>query len=222
MDPGRPSPLKHAHRFASTAVARSRRSLPHALRISPAARLRCGQSACRSRTLPARRSSPRVRQVQESSRDVSDPTRGPGTLTPGSVRGSLTSRLPVPGTRLELGSKTAATSLVIRSVKCAPQRRVEVRLISFDIVDDFQACVSVVVELGTLVYVPRRIAHGTARRDGGRCPRYAGASNGVRPSVAEGRFMIHVARNNRPWIVIVEPDNDASVLVVVTAYEVSE
>jgi hypothetical protein len=40
--------------------------------------------------------------------------------------------------------------------------------------------------------------------------------------VAEGRFMIHVARNNRPWIVIVEPDNDASVLVVVTAYEVSE
>jgi len=25
------------------------------------------------------------------------------------------------------------------------------------------------------------------------------------PSVVEGRFMIHVARNNRPWIVIVEP-----------------
>jgi len=32
---------------------------------------------------------------EESSRDVSDPTRGPWTLTPGSVRGSLTSRLPV-------------------------------------------------------------------------------------------------------------------------------
>jgi Domain of unknown function (DUF4258) len=42
------------------------------------------------------------------------------------------------------------------------------------------------------------------------------------PSVVEGRFMIHVARNNRPWIVIVEPDNDASLLVVVTVYEVSE
>ena len=28
--------------------------------------------------------------------------------------------------------------------------------------------------------------------------------------------------NNRPWIVIVEPDNDASLLVVVTVYEVSE
>lgn len=42
------------------------------------------------------------------------------------------------------------------------------------------------------------------------------------PSVVEGRFMIHVARNSSPWIVIVEPDNDASLLVVVTAYEVSE
>jgi Domain of unknown function (DUF4258) len=42
------------------------------------------------------------------------------------------------------------------------------------------------------------------------------------PSVVEGRFMIRVARDSRPWIVIVEPDNDASLLVVVTAYEVSE
>ena len=41
-------------------------------------------------------------------------------------------------------------------------------------------------------------------------------------SVVEGRFMIHVARNNRPWIVIVELDTDASLLVVVTVYEVSE
>jgi hypothetical protein len=40
--------------------------------------------------------------------------------------------------------------------------------------------------------------------------------------VVEGRFMIHVENNNRPWIVIVEPDNDASLLVVVTAYEASE
>jgi len=31
----------------------------------------------------------------ESSRDVSDPTSGPPTLTPGSVTGSLTSRLRV-------------------------------------------------------------------------------------------------------------------------------
>ena len=44
----------------------------------------------------------------------------------------------------------------------------------------------------------------------------------LEPSVVEGRFMIHVARNSSPWIVIVEPDNDASLLVVVTAYEVSE
>ena len=42
------------------------------------------------------------------------------------------------------------------------------------------------------------------------------------PSVVEGRFMVHVAKDNRPWIVVVEPDSDASVLVVVTVYEVSE
>jgi hypothetical protein len=44
----------------------------------------------------------------------------------------------------------------------------------------------------------------------------------LKPSVVEGRFMIYVSRNNRPWIVIVEPDSDASLLVVVTVYEVSE
>lgn len=42
------------------------------------------------------------------------------------------------------------------------------------------------------------------------------------PSVVEGRFMIHVAHRQRPWIVIVEPDVDAKLLVVVTPYEVSE
>ena len=42
------------------------------------------------------------------------------------------------------------------------------------------------------------------------------------PSVVEGRFMIPATHQNRPWIVIVEPDADASVLVVVTVYEVSE
>jgi len=47
-------------------------------------------------------------------------------------------------------------------------------------------------------------------------------ATGFEPSVVESRFMIHVARNKRPWIVIVEPDVEASLLVVVTAYEVSE
>jgi hypothetical protein len=40
--------------------------------------------------------------------------------------------------------------------------------------------------------------------------------------VVEDRFMIHVTKSNRQWIVIVEPESDASLLVVVTAYEVSE
>ena len=42
------------------------------------------------------------------------------------------------------------------------------------------------------------------------------------PNVVEGRFMIHVRHLQNPWIVIVEPDADAKLLVVVTVYEVSE
>ena len=42
------------------------------------------------------------------------------------------------------------------------------------------------------------------------------------PSVVEGRFMIHAAHQQRPWIVIFEPDVDARLLVVVTPYEVSQ
>lgn len=44
----------------------------------------------------------------------------------------------------------------------------------------------------------------------------------VEPNVVEGRFMIHVRHAQRPWIVIVEPDADEKLLVVVTVYEVSE
>ncbi len=40
-------------------------------------------------------------------------------------------------------------------------------------------------------------------------------------NVVEGRFMIHVRHLQKPWIVIVEPDADAKLLVVVTVYEVS-
>jgi hypothetical protein len=42
------------------------------------------------------------------------------------------------------------------------------------------------------------------------------------PSVVEGRFMIHAVHQQHPWIVIVEPDVDARLLVVVTPYEVSQ
>ena len=41
-------------------------------------------------------------------------------------------------------------------------------------------------------------------------------------SVVEGRFMIHTVHNRRSWIVIVEPDPPATLLVVVTPYEVAE
>jgi len=44
----------------------------------------------------------------------------------------------------------------------------------------------------------------------------------LEPSVVEGRFMIHARHAQRPWVVIVEPDADVNLLVVVTVYEVSE
>ncbi len=46
-------------------------------------------------------------------------------------------------------------------------------------------------------------------------------ATGFEPNVVEGRFMIHVRHRQHPWIVIVEPDADAKLLVVVTVYEVS-
>jgi hypothetical protein len=47
-------------------------------------------------------------------------------------------------------------------------------------------------------------------------------ATGFEPSVAEGRFMIHARGAQRPWVVIVEPDADVRLLVVVTVYEVPE
>ena len=47
-------------------------------------------------------------------------------------------------------------------------------------------------------------------------------ATGYEPSVVDGRFMIHAVYKNRPWIVIVEPDVDSTLLVVVTPYEVSK
>jgi hypothetical protein len=46
-------------------------------------------------------------------------------------------------------------------------------------------------------------------------------ATGFDASVVEGRFMIRTRRGESPWIVIVEPDAEAKLLVVVTVYEVS-
>lgn len=47
-------------------------------------------------------------------------------------------------------------------------------------------------------------------------------ATGFELNVVEGRFTNHVRHRQHPWIVIVEPDADAKLLVVVTVYEVSE
>ena len=46
-------------------------------------------------------------------------------------------------------------------------------------------------------------------------------ATGCEPNVVEGRFMIHVGHLEKPWTVIVEPDAEPRLLVVVTVYEVS-
>jgi hypothetical protein len=48
------------------------------------------------------------------------------------------------------------------------------------------------------------------------------SASGFEASVVEGRFMIHTRRGQDPWIVIVEPDAEARLVVVVTVYEVSQ
>ena len=113
MDPGRPSP-KHAHRFARIATVWAQRWPRRGSTVSLTARLRCGQSVRRSRMRTMRRLSPRERPASKSSRDVSDPTRGPRTLTPVPVRGSLTSRLLETGLRAKARRK--CTSHAPRSI----------------------------------------------------------------------------------------------------------
>ena len=44
-------------------------------------------------------------------------------------------------------------------------------------------------------------------------------ATGFEASVVRGRFIIHTRHGQSPWVVIVEPDAEASLLVVVTVYE---
>jgi hypothetical protein len=45
---------------------------------------------------------------------------------------------------------------------------------------------------------------------------------GYRCDIVEGRWVIETRRRRHPWEVIVEPDFDAQLLVVVTAYPIWE
>ena len=47
-------------------------------------------------------------------------------------------------------------------------------------------------------------------------------ATGFDASVVAGRFMIQTRRMQNQWVVIVEPDAEAKLLVVVTVYEVSQ
>ena len=47
-------------------------------------------------------------------------------------------------------------------------------------------------------------------------------ATGFEPNIVEGRFMIDVRHLQSRWIVVLEPDAEAKLLVVVTVYEVSQ
>ena len=95
MAPGRPSPP-----FAGEDPARVARDRADSTSASrPRNWIRCetfaDRDVARIRLAIAAAVFADAHSVAESSRDVSDPTSGPRTLTPGSVTGSLTSRLRV-------------------------------------------------------------------------------------------------------------------------------
>jgi hypothetical protein len=45
-------------------------------------------------------------------------------------------------------------------------------------------------------------------------------AGGFRADVVDGRWVVETRHNKKDWEVIVEPDNEQNVLVVVTAYPV--
>jgi hypothetical protein len=45
-------------------------------------------------------------------------------------------------------------------------------------------------------------------------------ASGFSPNVVPGRFTVHTRQSGQPWEVIVEPDDDDELLVVITAYPV--
>ena len=94
MTPGRPSPSSageylwalRLYRVDTLSAART----PNQIRCESLRSQDCGEFDHSAATVSAD-----AHAAAESSRDVSDPTSGTGTLTPGSVTGSLTSRLRV-------------------------------------------------------------------------------------------------------------------------------
>ena len=93
--------------------------------------------------------------------------------------------------------------------------------IAAPVASGLRSCFDERQELGAVVHWPREASDGTTGVTEVDVRAMLGRAKGYEPSVVEGRFMIHAVHMHRPWIVIVEPDVDAKLLVVVTPYEVS-
>ena len=47
-------------------------------------------------------------------------------------------------------------------------------------------------------------------------------ARGYAPDIVEGRWAIKAHHRRRPWEIIVEPDNEQELLVVITAYPIEK
>jgi hypothetical protein len=50
--------------------------------------------------------------------------------------------------------------------------------------------------------------------------RMLSAASGLRPDIVTGRWIVETRHRQTPWEVIVEPDADAQLVVVITAYPI--
>src|SRR5712691_8866411 len=125
------------------------------------------------------------------------------------------------GDKTSSGMNTAATRTDEASVHRAPRTSTS-RCYDRLTRNAIEADLSRMVELGTVIHRSRGAPYGATWCDGSGRPSLLERATRYEPSVVEGRFMIHSVHLQRPWIVIVEPDVDAKLLVVVTPYEVSQ
>ncbi len=74
------------------------------------------------------------------------------------------------------------------------------------------------LEVGPHAYF-RMVDRGFSETD---VRRMLGSASGFRPSSVEGRWVVRAVLHGRQWEVIVEPDDDLTLLVLVTAYPLED
>ena len=79
-----------------------------------------------------------------------------------------------------------------------------------------------VVEMGTRTQSAPSEAHARSELLGGRPRVMMVGASGVHEDPEPGRWVVETKRDTKPWEVIVEPDSEDRLLVVITAYPVDQ